>query len=421
MSRYLMEKKAAAKELFSSTREVVTAIAALGVLLRLVWCLMLPNSFFWGDEGEYSAIAIHLVDHGFYSMDGVHPTAYRAPGQVMLMAVLYAFNGPNPPAVRICQSILWGAAIWLAFRLALELGASRRAAVWTAAAVALYPVYIYAAGALFPMTLFTLALLAGTFALVRAYNVGGARVAAVGGAMLGIGTLTIPYLLPAVLLTPFWLGRQRRREALAAVIVALLVVAPWPLRNWAEIGKPVMGTQQWLNVWYGNNPDATAVTGSSLFLRDKATSDRYILAQRRDELAADQIMRNEALRYIRAHPFHTAWLWWCKAVNLYRPWPETLTVNAHSGWPAKLLGGLSFGPVFLLGWLGWWRGVLDRRRAGIILIYFAVFTAVAAVTISKVRFRMPLDVYLMIFAAALADRWWPVKHEALVTRTRRRA
>lgn len=409
MKRRGLEQKAAVKAFFSSTREQVTAIAAIGVVLRLVWCLTLPNSFFWGDEGEYSVIASHLVDHGFYSMDGVHPTAYRAPGQVLLIAVLYAFNGVNPLPVRICQSLLWGLAIWLAFRVALEMGAMRRAAVWTAAAVALYPAYIYAAGVMFPMTLFTLALLAGTFGLVRAYNGAGVRVAALAGAALGVGTLTIPYLLPAVLLVPFWFGRTRWREALAAVAVTLIVVAPWPLRNWAAMGEPVMGTQQWLNVWYGNNASATATSGSNLFLQDKSLSDRYILTRVRDEMAADDLLRDEALRYIRDHPVHTVWLWCCKAVNLYRLWPSPLTVNAHSSWPVKLLGALSFGPVLVLAVVGWWRRVLDRRRAAIIALYLAVFTAVAAVTISKDRFRMPLDVYLLIFATATVERWLPSK------------
>ncbi len=409
MNRYVLEQRAAVKTLFSSVREQVTAIAAVAILLRLAWCLTLPNSFFWGDEKEYSAIASQFLDRGFYSMDGIHPTAYRAPGQVLLLAVLYAFNGVSSLPVRICQSLLWGVAVWLAFRVAMEMGAARRAAVWTAAAVALYPAYIYAAGALFPMTLFTLALLAGTLGLMRAYNGAGVPAAALAGAGLGVSTLTIPYLLPAILLTPFWLGRTRWREALAVVSVALVIIAPWPLRNWVSMGAPVIGTQQWLNVWYGNNADATATSGSNLFLQDKSLSDRYIMTRARDEVAADRLLRDEALRYIREHPGRTAWLWCRKAVNFFRLWPAPLSCNAHTGWPSLLLGGLSFGPVLLLSLLGWWHGVLDRRRAAIILIYFATFTAVAAVTISKDRFRMPLDVYLMIFAAAAVERWMAAK------------
>ena len=409
MNRHLLEQKAAVKTFFSSTQEQVTAIAAIAVALRLVWCLTLPNSFLWGDESEYSATASHFLDRGFYSVDGIHPTAYRAPGQVLFMAVLYAFNGGSPLPVRICQSLLWGVAVWLAFRVALEMGAARRAALWTAAAVAFYPAYIYAAGVMFPMTLFTLALLAGTLGLMRAYNGAGVSVAALAGAALGVGTLTIPYLLPTILLTPFWLGRTRWREALAAVAVALVVIAPWPLRNWVAMGAPVMGTQQWLNVWYGNNASATATSGSNLFVQPQALGDRYILTRPGDEVAAERLVRDDALRYIREHPARTAWLWCLKAVNFFRLWPQPLTHNAHTGWPAKLLGAISFGPVLLLAVIGWWRGVLDRRRAAIVAIYLATFTAVAAVTISKDRFRMPLDVYLMIFAAVVVERWLAAK------------
>ena len=50
------------------------------------------------------------------------------------------------------------------------------------------------------------------------------------------------------------------------------------------------------------------------------------------------------------------------------------------------------------------------KKDGIVVSYYtpasemATFTAVAAVTISKDRFRMPLDVYLMIFAAVVVER-----------------
>ena len=381
------------------------AIIVFGVILRLFWCGFLPNDFVWQDEKEYDAIARNLLDHGAYSMDGSHPTAFRAPSQTLFLAAAYSLDR-NLAAVRIWQSLLWGAAVWLAFRVARELGASERAATWTAAAVAFYPVYIYAAGALFPMTLFTVALLAGTLGLLRIYNGGGWQAATLAGAGLGVGTLTIPYLWPSVILFPLWLGLRRWREALAAVAVAVLIIAPWPLRNWVVLGEPVMGSQQWLCFWYGNNPQATGTSGSKIRLEPVETVwTPYDAAFRTNELAGEHFLRDSALHYIQENPGHTAWLWLKKGANLFRLWPETQTQNACTTWPVKLVGALSFGPVLLLGLLGWWRGGFDRRRAAIVVIYFVTFTAVAAATLSKDRYRMPLDVYLMIFASIAVDRW----------------
>ncbi|MFA7005584.1 MAG: hypothetical protein WC429_16190, partial [Verrucomicrobiia bacterium] len=211
---------------------------------------------------------------------------------------------------------------------------------------------------------------------------------------------------PAVLLVPLWLGRQHWRKALGVMALALVIVAPWPLRNWAVLGEPVMGTQQWLCFWYGNNPKATGSSGSVIRLEPRATVwVPYRDSFRTNELAGEHFLRDDALRYVREHPGRTAWLWLCKAANLFRLWPETQTQNIYTTWLTKLVGVLSFGPVFLLGLLGWWRGGLDRRRAAIVAIYFATFIAVAAVTLSKDRYRMPLDVYLMIPAAMLVERW----------------
>jgi 4-amino-4-deoxy-L-arabinose transferase-like glycosyltransferase len=396
----------------SAVTRRVAGIVMAGVALRLLWCALLPNDFVWQDEKEYDAIARNLLDRGAYSMDGEHPTAFRAPGQILFLAAAYSLDR-GFAGVRVWQSLLWGVAVWLAFRVAREVGASERAALWTAAAVAFYPVYIYAAGTLFPMTLFTVALLAGTLGLLRVYNGAGWRAVVLAGVGMGVGTLTIPYLLLAVLLVPLWMGRARWRTALGVTVLALVIVAPWPLRNWAVLGEPVMGTQQWLCFWYGNNPKATGSSGSKIRLEPAETVwAPYDAAFRANEVAGERFLRDDALRYVREHPGHTAWLWLRKAANFFRLWPETQTQNAYTTWLPKLVGALSFGSVLLLGLLGWWRGTFDRRRAAIVVIYFATFALVAAVTLSKDRYRMPLDVYLMIPATMLLERWLAGSHRS---------
>jgi 4-amino-4-deoxy-L-arabinose transferase-like glycosyltransferase len=403
----------------SAVTRRVAGIVVAGVALRLLWCALLPNEFVWQDEKEYDAIARNLLDRGAYSMDGEHPTAFRAPGQALFLAAAYSLDR-GFAGVRVWQSLLWGVAVWLAFRVAREIGVSERAALWTAAAVAFYPVYIYAAGTLFPMTLFTVALLAGTLGLLRVYNGAGWRAVVLAGAGLGVGTLTIPYLLLAVFLVPLWMGRARWRLAFGVTALALVIVAPWPLRNWAVLGEPVMGTQQWLCFWYGNNPQATGSSGSKIRLEPAATVwAPYDAAFRGNEVAGERFLRDDALRYVREHPGHTAWLWLRKAANFFRLWPETQTQNVYTTRFPKIIGALSFGSVLLLGLLGWWRGEFDRRRAAIVVIYFATFSLVAAVTLSKDRYRMPLDVYLMIPAAMLLERWLAARRVGEVCRTGR--
>ena len=381
------------------------AVIALGVVLRLGWCYTLPEHGFWGDEKEYQNIAKNLLATGSYSENGTQPTAFRAPGEPFFLAAIYALGDQSMASSRVWQSLLWAVTLWLAYRVAREMGASERAAGWVAAVAAVYPIYVYVPGVLYPTSLFSLMMLLGTWGLMRAYNGGGWRAAVVGGVGLGLGTLTIPYYGLSVLFAPLWLGRRRWREALVATAVAVVLIAPWPLRNWAVFGAPVMGTQQNLNLWYGNNPQATGSSGSNVRILPRELWIRYRATKATDELAAERMLAEDAWHHIRENPGRTAWLWLCKALNFFRLWPETQTRNEHTTLLTKLASALSFGPVLVLGLIGWWRGGVDRRRASLVWIYYGTFVAVAAVTISKDRFRVPLDVYLMIFAAMWVDRW----------------
>jgi len=384
----------------SATRWLL-GIAIAGVAVRLVWCAFLPDELLWSDEHAYETIGQNIARHAYYSADLGHPTAFRAPGQPFFLAGVYLVAGAGRVQARVAQSLLWGLALVLAYAVARALGASRRAAVLASAMACAYPYYVYAAGTLFPLTLLTVLLLAATWLLLRLESSGGTGRAAFAGALLGAGALAVPYAILTALAVPFWLGRRRLRDGLIVVAAALVVVAPWLARNVRAVGAPVMTTNAWLNFWYGNNDRATASSGSDVEIHPAPLWERF-KSTWPDELAMEAILRESALAYVREHPGRTAKLWFAKAVNFYRFWPETQTKNVHTNALTRLAGAATFGPVLLLGLWGWWR-FPQKRRAAIIAAYFAAFTLVAAVTISKDRFRMPLDVYLMVFAGIAID------------------
>jgi hypothetical protein len=147
------------------------------------------------------------------------------------------------------------------------------------------------------------------------------------GLTLGVCLLTRPTILVIVPFAVAWVlagGGLRRGGRVVAIglVVAVLVVTPWLVRNYRThhvlvLGRSNMGYMLWL----GNNPLAT---GSLWIDRDTPIASRMPGELRRaveaekNELAQDRLFRREALHYIAAHPGEAArlalrkfvYFWW---------------------------------------------------------------------------------------------------------------
>ena len=170
------------------------------------------------------------------------PERLKEPGYPLAVALLSRFTRDEFSAGQ-CVSLLAGLALpfvtWALVRaLAADAAAATLAGLFAAASpiLILQSVYVMAES-LFALTLMLAFLLAER---VRARR-GGAGAAAAAGAMLGIAFLVraqAAVAAPALLLW-LWPSRERGSRPLAfAALAALLVVAPYAVRNLARFGAP---------------------------------------------------------------------------------------------------------------------------------------------------------------------------------------
>lgn len=67
----------------------------------------IPSTLFVSDDASYNSGAIHLLQQGFLSLDGIHAYMDREPGQSVLLAVTYAIFGvENVVGIYLVQGIL---------------------------------------------------------------------------------------------------------------------------------------------------------------------------------------------------------------------------------------------------------------------------------------------------------------------------
>jgi 4-amino-4-deoxy-L-arabinose transferase-like glycosyltransferase len=281
----------------ASSRRLIVAAAAIGVLLRLAFGLT-----YWvgkpltHDEREYLALAQSLREgRGFhYPPDHESGTAQqfgRAPGYPVFLAAIGAPSGVTaaPTRVKIVQALLGAIVVWMIGLLAGR-AAGARAGVIAAAIAAIHPPLVWISAYVFSETLF-MPLAFGCVLLLgvaerraeaaHAPRAGGAAAIAA-GLVAGAAILVRPgmlFFLPFVVL--WWLRARRWPLALAFCLSALVVIAPWTLRNAKEYGRFVLvASEGGVTFWTGNHP----------------------LAIGEGDLAANPALKEAELEFRRAHP-----------------------------------------------------------------------------------------------------------------------
>ncbi len=385
----------------------------IALIIRLAYVISVGNDVRWPDETEYHGIAINLIEGKGYSyFRGVSgelsPTAYRAPGLPAFLALIYLLTGPSLLAARIGQAMLGAALIPIGFLIGRELGLSRRAGLIACAALALYPYYIFCAGAVYPIVLSTILVGLATLALLRGRSRPGVAMEIAAGVVLGLASLTFGHVLAAAPLVALWvvLNKQARRNsaliaAVAFVLAFSAALAPWVVRNALMLGRPTLSTAFEYNLCMGNAEQAKWDSGSRV--SDLESAHLKGRVAKLSEGDAARLYMRVAREEISSAPGRFVLLSMGKAANFWRPYPNPAARSVST--LEKAVGLLTYGPAFI-GCVVWLIGCRSRlREVSLLLAYPAASMIVAAVTVSVDRYRLPFDIYLIILASAALMSW----------------
>ena len=383
----------------------------------------------WLGSVSYGDIARHLVAGRGFSMDGVHPTAWRPPVYPLLLAGVMKLAGGAWLAVALAlQAALGVIAGWLVVALSEALFARRIVALLAAGLYVTDGLFQFEVLAQRETIVFTVALLAWLLTVARGVR-GPAEAAALAG-LAGLVYLTRPTGLFVALLTPvLLLAAVRRSETRrpvaalgAAAVVFLACALPWHLhvlRAFETLSFLPTSTSG-LMLYKGTVPDLDDVYP----MADVDLLDPWI--ERRlearglahDEVGANRWLREEGLRHLRERPGH--WLGRA-AVKVGALWSPLRTpfgtgdlVEDPDG--RFRLEGFSlvspltvlFAPHALLVLLGsiFFAARAARARFDVrgtlvtVGALVAIVTALHAATVGETRYRLFFDPLLALFTAA---------------------
>ena len=384
--------------------KTLIVIFILGLLLRILFVFTLEDKIYWDDGFDYDGLATRLIEGKGYVNDDGEITAFRAPGYPYFLAAIYSVFGHQFLAVRIVQCLLDAVSIVVIFFIA-QLIFNRRVAVISAAIFIVYPLFVYTASTFFPTTVFILLVSVAMFLILSIEQKGALFKAVLLGVVLGLAALTVPTVLAFVPFAIVWILFRQPRFSFESFLTSSLVflslvltLSPWLLRNYKIYHKPfVIATNGGYNFWMGNNQWATASSGNMIeiptYLREK-------LNQAGSDTEKESIYYQHAFEFIKNHPRRFISLTFQKALNLWRLYPTPGTGYKTKALLSKIFGSVSYGPVLVFAILGIFLSWRQKKKYSVlfILLFFS-FTMMYALFIAKVRFRLPLDPFLIVLAS----------------------
>jgi 4-amino-4-deoxy-L-arabinose transferase-like glycosyltransferase len=338
---------------------------------------------------------------------GYYFASQSSPLYILLTAGVYLVTNHAQAAMLVVQAVMGGVtaalAAWLGARVF-----SPRAGLAAGALVALDPGLVVYGAQLHSLSLDALANVVLVCASVVLPPRPSARQLAGLGALFGLAALTRAtalLLLPVYLV---WLRRYRAVRlaslpALAMLAVAVLVYAPWPVRNSVVLGQVTLGsseTTEWL--WRGNNPQANggSLTSSGQRMLDVAPAQFRADIQAADEAQRVWLYRDAALAFVRDNPI--------RAVELY-------VTKVKAFWWGSDATGMLYPQLWLVAYRLWyvavllpaawavWRGLRDPvQRPVVVLIVLsaAIVSATQAVFYVEGRHRLAIEPLVLLMSGA---------------------
>lgn len=389
-------------------KRIAQAAAALTLLISGAYAASVGGAIRYWDEQTYVDLARNLAAGHGYTQFNTGPTAYRPPGYPLILGALH-WLGVGVVGYRLLNTLIFAATVYLVYLLARRLYSPWAGAV-AAVITACYPLFIYAAGTLYPQTLAACLVVGGllgvSYLTDREWSW---RKAAGAGLVWGLLVLTVPTFAVVFGAACVWLLYRLRSLAVKRLAVLILCAAllptSWCIRNAVQMHAFIpISTNNGINLLQGNSANATAGGG-----RLVDTSQYEVPAEKAglDEVQVDDLLRTEAMDWISAHPARAATLYVEKFFNNFS-YHNDYATPGQSSTMKDIASALSFYPLLLLLLI---RIFLRRRRPagemeGLLITLVFLNALALAVFYTRLRFRIPADTFVIVVAAGTLVQLW---------------
>ena len=369
----------------AATQHALPIVVLAGFAFRIAAALIVPDqSATLGD-----AIAYREAGHSLWAT-GHLGTPFYMP----LYPALVAVTGPGWVQLLIDIS-LSTAMIWLIYELTKQIFGDKRAALMAAAIAAVYPFFIFYSIVGLSETLFMALLVAAYLCWYR-----NAFISAAVFSVLAI--LTRPIFDPlapilviyfAFVISGLSIGGTAKQLAVYAAVYCVMMI-PWWVHNYNVYGNFVrLNLGSGLALFSANNSSNLTGGFDTKLNESLAPFDKIS-----DPIARDKALRDAAFKYMKDDPQRTLVQASKRFIRFWYPWPYA---DEYGSAKYKVISLFSFVPVLLLALVYVISGGrVQFRRIAPLLLFCAYLTSLHMVFPGSLRYRLPLEPFLVIRAAA---------------------
>ncbi len=423
----------------SAQQKWLALILAAAVISRVVAAFALadkvvdlPGTF---DQVSYHNLAIRVLSgHGFSFGEtwwpitpAGAPTAHWSFLYTFFLVAVYALFGVHPVVARLIQAVVTGLVQpYLAYRIGNALF-SKSVGLVSAALTAVYAYFIYYDAVLMTEPYFITLVMGGLYlGIVIAQRSTGAkdnmslrraiRLSLLLGLILGSAVLLRQLILLFVPILFLWLWWVRRKQSLkltltsfsVASLVIVLMILPFSIYNTSRFGHFVLlNTNSGYAFFWANHP----IYGTHFQAILSDTSYQSLIPvelKHLDEAALDQALLRRGLQFALDDPVRYVLLSISRIPVFFMFWP-----SGDSGLISNLARVASFGVLWPFMAYGLYRSAADEKLPlaarlasprSLVVIFAFVYTLIHLLSWALIRYRLPVDALLVVFAAlALVD------------------
>jgi 4-amino-4-deoxy-L-arabinose transferase-like glycosyltransferase len=385
---------------------------------------VLPGTF---DQISYHNLALRVVSGYGFSFGELWwpvtaagaPTAHWSYLYTGYLFAIYKLLGQVPLAARIIQAVIVGLLQpYLVYRIGRYLFSST-AGLAAAILTALYSYFIYYSATLMTEPFYILAILASLWISMRLVKeetnvVGdsshektqkGYWMAILLGLTLGAAVLLrqlFLVLLPFFFIWIWWAsGRKNVTSLFISGVIIILLILPFTIFNYMRFDRFVLlNTNAGYALFWSNHP----IYGTKfvpILTQDMGSYQELIPPDllSLDEAALDQALLSRGIGFIVQDPVRFILLSISRIPPYFKFWP-----SSASGLISNIARVSSFGIMLPFMLYGLYRSYINREKPLVVqplfllYMFMFVYTGIHILTWTLIRYRLPVDAVLVIFA-----------------------